>query len=125
MTTEFVVVDPRELAGEAIERLRHRQADEEHAHHLYVVDRDGILVGEVTLYELVVADPRTPVADLMHADPISVPADEEQDAVVDAIMKYNLLAVPVVDEGEHLLGVITIDDVIDLIRPRGGRGFLR
>ena len=39
-------------------------------------------------------------------------------------MKYNLLAVPVVDEGEHLVGVITIDDVIDLIRPRGGRGFL-
>ena len=45
--------------------------------------------------------------------------------MVDAIMKYNLLAVPVVDEEEHLLGVITIDDVIDLIRPRGGRGFLR
>ena len=125
MTTEFVVVDPRELAGEAIERLRHRHPDEEHAHHLYVVDRDGVLVGEVSLYELVVADPRTPVADLMHPDPISVPADEEQDAVVEAIMKYNLLAVPVVDEGEHLVGVITIDDVIDLIRPRGGRGFLR
>jgi CBS domain-containing protein len=125
MTTEFVVVDPRELAGEAIERLRHRHPDEEHAHHLYVVDQDQVLVGEVTLYELVVADPRTPVADLMHREPISVGSAEDQDAVVDAIMKYNLLALPVVDGQEHLLGVITIDDVIDLIRPRGGRGFFR
>ena len=125
MTTEFVVVDPRELAGEAIERLRHRHPDEEHAHHLYVVNQEHQLVGEVTLYELVVADPRTPVADLMHRDPISVGAEEDQDAVVDAIMKYNLLALPVVDETEHMLGVITIDDVIDLIRPRGGRGFFR
>ena len=47
------------------------------------------------------------------------------DEVVEAIMKYNLLAVPVVDEADHLRGVITIDDVVDLIRPRGGRGFLR
>jgi len=125
MTTEFAVADARELAGDVIERLRHRHPDEEHTHHLFVVGDENVLVGEVSLYEMVVADPRTPMADLMHEDPISVRAEEEQDAVVEAIMKYNLLALPVVDEAEHLLGVITIDDVIDLIRPRGGHGFLR
>lgn len=125
MTTEFAVADARELAGDVIEHLRHRRPDEEHTHHLFVVGDENVLVGELSLYELVVADPRTPMADLMHEDPISVQAEEEQDAVVEAIMKYNLLALPVVDEAEHLLGVVTIDDVIDLIRPRGGHGFLR
>jgi Mg/Co/Ni transporter MgtE len=125
MTTEFFDVDARELAGDVIERLRHRSPDEEHAHHLFVVDEERVLVGELSLYELVIADPRTPVADLMHDDPISIQADEDQDEVVDAIMKYNLLAIPVVDAQERLLGVITVDDVVDLIRPRSGRGFLR
>ena len=124
MTTEFFEVDPTELAGDVIERLRHRSLDEEHAHHIFVVD-DGVLVGDLTVYELVIADPRTPVADVMHREPVSVRTDEDQDEVVEAIMKYNLLAVPVVDEADHLRGVITIDDVVDLIRPRGGRGFLR
>jgi magnesium transporter len=125
MTTEFFQVDGGELAGDVIERLRHRSLDEEHAHHIFVVNDDEVLVGDLTLYELVIADPRTPVADLMRREPISVRTDEDQNEVVEAIMKYNLLAVPVVDGEEHLRGVITIDDVVDLIRPRGGRGFLR
>jgi magnesium transporter len=125
MTTEFFQVDGGELAGDVIERLRHRSLDEEHAHHIFVVDEEGLLIGDLTVYELVIADPRTPVADLMRREPISVRTDGDQDEVVEAIMKYNLLAVPVVDEQGLLRGVITIDDVVDLIRPRGGHRFLR
>ena len=125
MTTEYFTVDAREPAGDVIERLRHRHPDEEYAHHLFVLGAGGKLVGELSLYELVIADPRTPVADVMREDPISVPVDAQEDAVVDAIMKYNLLAVPVVDSEDRLVGVITIDDAIDLVRPHSGRGFLR
>jgi Mg/Co/Ni transporter MgtE len=126
MTTEVFTAAPAELAGDVIERLRHRPPDEEHAHHLYVIDPTGVLVGELSLYELVIADPRTPVADLMRPSPISIEVGELEDQVVDAIMKYNLLAVPVVDAGERLVGVITVDDVIDLVGPGSAHhGFLR
>lgn len=124
MTTEFVTVDARELAAEAIDRLRHRALDEEHAHHLFVVDADGVLEGELSLYELVVADPRTPIADLMRSDPFALETDAPQDEVVEAISKYGSLAVPVVDADHRLVGVVTVDDVLDVISPSRARRFL-
>jgi len=127
MTTEFFTVDPDVACQEAIQALRRRQPDEEHAYHVYVMDEGGHLVGEVSLYELVVADPDALVGTVMHDDPISVKVDEGEDEVVEAIMKYNLLAVPVVDAGNHLVGIVTVDDVIDLVGPQsqGTRRFLR
>jgi magnesium transporter len=118
MTTEFFTVEPKVTCQTAIDALRRRQPDEEHAYHVYVMDEGGHLVGEVSLYELVVADPGALVRSVMHEDPISVRVDEGEEEVVEAITKYNLLAVPVVDEEEHLLGIITVDDVIDLVKPR-------
>lgn len=127
MTTEFFTVDPGVACQAAIQALRRRQPDEEHAYHVYVMDEGGHLVGEVSLYELVVADPDALVGTVMHDEPISVKVDEGEDEVVEAIMKYNLLAVPVVDEGNHLLGIVTVDDVIDIVGPQsqGTRRFLR
>ncbi len=119
MTTEFVTVEPGQTCQEVIEALRRRVPDEEHAYHLYVVDEHGRLVGEVSLYELVVARGDRAVSAVMHDDPISVQVDAEKDEVVEAIMKYNLLAVPVVDAEEKLLGIVTVDDVIDLVGPQG------
>jgi Mg/Co/Ni transporter MgtE len=127
MTTEFVTVEPEETCQGVIEALRHRVPDEEHAYHVYVTDDDGKLVGELSLYELVVAPGDAPVGTAMHDDPISVRVDEGKDEVVEAIMKYNLLAVPVVDAEERLVGIVTVDDVIDLVGPQerlGPRGFL-
>jgi magnesium transporter len=127
MTTEFVTVEPEETCQGVIEALRHRVPDEEHAYHVYVIDEDGRLVGEISLYELVVAPGDAPVGTVMHDDPISVRVDEDKDEVVEAITKYNLLAVPVVDAEERLVGIVTVDDVIDLVRPQehaGPRRFL-
>jgi len=118
MTTEFFAVEPKVTCQTAIDALRHRQPDEEHAYHVYVMDDGGHLVGEVSLYELVLADPEVLVQSVMHEDPISVRVDDGEEEVVEAITKYNLLAVPVVDEEDHLLGIITVDDVIDLVRPQ-------
>ena len=126
MTTEFVAVGQEETCQAVIEALRRRVPDEEHAYHVYVTDDVGLLVGEVTLYELVVAPGETAVGDVMRLDPISVLVDEGKDAVVEAIMKYNLLAVPVVDEEQRLVGIVTVDDVIDLVGPAspGSKGML-
>jgi CBS domain-containing protein len=127
MTTEFVTVEPEETCQGVIDALRHRVPDEEHAYHVYVIDEDGKLVGEISLYEVVVAPGEAPVGTVMHDDPISVRVDEDKDEVVEAITKYNLLAVPVVDDEERLVGIVTVDDVIDLVRPQehaGARRFL-
>jgi CBS domain-containing protein len=127
MTTEFVTVEPEETCQGVIDALRHRVPDEEHAYHVFVTDEETKLVGEISLYELVVAPGDAPVGTVMHDDPISVRVDEDKDEVVEAIMKYNLLAVPVVDAEEHLVGIVTVDDVIDLVRPQehaGPRRFL-
>jgi magnesium transporter len=121
MTTEFLTVEPGSTAYEVGDHLRLHTTDEEHAYHLYVTDADGKLVGQVSLWELVTAEPEATIRSFMDDDPVSVKVDEGKDEVVEALMKYNLLAVPVVDEAETLVGVITIDDVIDLVGPRGGR----
>jgi len=121
MTTEFLTVEPWETSLTVAEHLHEHTAEEEHAYHLFVTDEEGKLVGQVTLWELVTADLDATIGSFMDNDPVSVKVDADKDEVVEAIMKYNLLAVPVVDAGERLLGVITIDDVIDLVGPRGGR----
>lgn len=128
MTTEFVTVEPTQTCQAVIDSLRHRVPDEEHAYHLYVTDQSGRLVGELSLYELVVAPGDVEVGAVMRDDPIAVRVDEGQNEVVEAITKYNLLAVPVVDDQERVVGIVTVDDVIDLVRPQehsGGRRFLR
>lgn len=127
MTTEFVTVQPEATCQGIIEALRHRVPEEEHAYHVYVTDEGGVLIGELSLYGLVVAAGDAPVSSVMNDDPISVRVDEGKDEVVEAIMKYNLLAVPVVDEDERLVGIVTVDDVIDLVGPQehlGSRGIL-
>ena len=121
MTTEFLTVEPDLTAQQVGEHLREHTTEEEHAYHLFVTDADGKLVGQLSLWELVTADPDARIGSVMEDDPVSVKVDDDESEVVDAIMKYNLLAVPVIDEDEILVGVITIDDVIDLVGPRGGR----
>jgi len=121
MTTEFLTVEPWETALKVAEHLREHTTEEEHAYHLFVTDEEGKLVGQVTLWELVTADLHATIGSFMDDDPVSVKVDADKGQVVEAIMKYNLLAVPVIDADERLLGVVTIDDVIDLVGPRGGR----
>ncbi|MFA5787167.1 MAG: CBS domain-containing protein [Actinomycetota bacterium] len=121
MTTEVFSVLADETAQGLIERLRARAPDEEAAYYLYVVDEAERLVGVMSLRDLVVAPGEARVAAFMRADPISVRADEDKKEVVEAIMKYNLLALPVVDDQERLVGVVTVDDVIDLVGPRSWR----
>lgn len=121
MTTDVIVLGPTETAQGAIERLRRQRPEEEHAYHLYVVDADRVLVGVVSLWDLVTAPGPSPVGAFMRGEPIFVQADAGKEEVVEAIMKYNLPDIPVVDERERLMGIVTADDVIDLVGPRNWR----
>jgi len=115
MTTEFLALRRRMTAGEAIEALRNWAPDEELNYYLFVVDRDNILRGVVPLRKLITAPPTTPIQSLMSADVISVPAGTDQEEVARIMSRYSLLALPVVDETGHLLGMITHDDLVDVI----------
>jgi len=119
MTTDFVAL-PRELtAGQAIDRLRELQPDPSAAYYLYVVDAEGRLDGNVSLRDLVVARPETALADIMNPNVLRVEADTDKEEVAALIAKYDLLALPIVDARRVLLGTVTVDDVVELMMPRG------
>jgi magnesium transporter len=102
-------------AGEAIVALQGSR-DVEMVFYLYVIDARRHLVGVVSLRRLLLVSPSTPLKRIMTTDLISVRADMDQEEVARQVASYNLLAIPVVDEENKLVGVITVDDVIDVIK---------
>ncbi len=102
-------------AGEAITEIQTNR-DVEMVFYLYVVDARRHLVGVVSLRRLLLVSPDTPLKRIMTADLISARADMDQEEVARQVAAYNLLAIPVVDEENKLVGIITVDDVIDVIK---------
>lgn len=121
MTTEFVTVPQHLSAEETIEKLREMAPDAETIYYLFVVDESEKVVGVLSLRNLIIAQPSTPISQIMIKHVISVTPDMNQRQVADVISKYNLLTVPVVDEQNKLLGIITVDDVVDFILPTMSR----
>jgi magnesium transporter len=115
MTSEFLALRRRMTATDAIQAIRAWGPDTETIYYLFVVDRHRQLCGVVSLRRLVVADPETPISDLMDLDVISVPAGTDQEECARLMTRYDLLALPVVDGDGLLLGVITVDDVMDVL----------
>lgn len=115
MTSEFLVLRPRMTAEDAIAALRAWRPDSETIYYLFVVDAQRRLIGVVSLRELVVADPATLIADLMNPDVISVTAGTDQEECARIMVREDLLALPVVDPDGVLVGVVTIDDVADVL----------
>ncbi len=100
---------------QSIEYLRTLAPETETVYYLFVVDRDVRLVGVVSLRQIVVSPPNTPIADIMDRDVIQVLVDADQEEAARLMARYDLLALPVVDEDGHLLGLITHDDLVDVL----------
>jgi Mg2+ transporter MgtE len=119
MTTD-VLAFPRDItAQEAIERLRKAKPDPELAYYLYVVNGEDRLEGVLSLRDLVVAEPETKLAQAMDTHVLSVNATASKEDVAALIAKYDLLALPVVDARRRLIGTVTVDDVVEIMLPRG------
>jgi magnesium transporter len=103
-------------AGEAIEALRRLHEGLENLNYVYVVDHGGRLVGVVSFRDLVFARPLTPLDEAMVTNPVAVRPETDREEVADLIRRYNLLALPVVDHRGELLGLVTIDDVIEAVQ---------
>jgi len=117
MTTEFVAVPATLTAAQTIDRLRELEPDAETIYYVYVTDEDGKLVGVLSLRDLIVARPDTPISEVMIREPVAVGVLADQDEVAEVVAHYNLLAVPVVDEEGRLVGIVTVDDAIDTVIP--------
>jgi magnesium transporter len=117
MNTEYFAVSPEHSAGETIAQLRRSARDAETIFYIYVTEPDGTLVGVFSLRELVISDPGKQVSEFMHKRVVSVRLLTSQDEIAQAVSKYNLLALPVVDDQGRLQGIVTADDALDKIIP--------
>jgi len=116
MTTEYASLPADITAGEAVARLRSQAPDSESIYYIYVLDAERHLVGFVSLRDLILAKPTALVSDLMQRDPISVRLEEPRERVVEQLARFDFLAIPVVDEKNRLVGIVTHDDVLDAVR---------
>jgi flagellar motility protein MotE (MotC chaperone)/sporulation protein YlmC with PRC-barrel domain len=117
MTNEVVTVPATVTAEQATQLVRAQAAEMENVYSVYVVDDNEVLLGELSLRELIVADPHSPIGRVMHRELIRGRVDDSHQEVARLIAKYNLLALPIVDDTGHLHGIVTVDDAMDVILP--------
>ena len=115
MTPEVTTVSEDMTVGEVIEFLRGEAAEHEIVYYIFVVEGDRKLTGVISLRDLIIASPETKIADLLNRDVISAQADEDQEDVAETMTKYDLLALPVLDETGRLLGIVTVDDALEVM----------
>jgi CBS domain-containing protein/sporulation protein YlmC with PRC-barrel domain len=121
MTTDFITVSVDQTAAQVIETLRRLAPPADQVYYLYVTDGEGTLLGTITLRGLIVAEPDTPVRDFVRPDPISVTVETDAEEVGRAIARYNLLALPVVDDEGRIQGIVTVDDALERALGEGWR----
>jgi magnesium transporter len=117
MNTEFLAIPTNQTASQVVELLRESSEDAETVYYIYVVEVDGSLVGVFSLRSLVLARPETLVSEFMETRLVTANVLDSQDKVAQMVAKYNLLALPVVDNQRRLQGIVTADDALDKILP--------
>ncbi|RMG68142.1 MAG: CBS domain-containing protein [Nitrospirae bacterium] len=117
MTNEFIAYPPGLPVEEAIERFKKDAEEIETIYYIYVVDEEEKLLGVLSLRELLLAEPGKRLEEIMVTSLKTVQPDADENVVAAAISKYNLVAIPVVDNEGYLLGIVTVDDIIDRILP--------
>lgn len=115
MTTEYVSLRPKMTVEEAIKRIRRTGIDKETIYTCYVTRDDRMLMGFVTIRELLLADEDDKIGDIMDPNVISVMTTEDQEQAASLISKYDFIALPVVDKEGRLVGIVTVDDAMDVL----------
>ena len=125
MTTEFVALNMNVSAEEAINILREKSPSAETVYYVYVVDDDNVLVGVLSLRDLIVTPPNWTLEHIMHTRVKYVTDYMDQEEVANLVSRYDIMAVPVVDGDHRLVGIITVDDVLDVIQDEATEDVLR
>jgi len=116
MTTEYVALKPDMTVEEAIEAVRAVAEESETVFEAYAVDPNDTLLGAVSLRDLVLAKRGQPISEIMDPDVVSVSVEMDQEEVAQLFERYDLLALPVVDDTRKILGIVTVDDVVDVLK---------
>lgn len=115
MTPEVTTVPEDWAVQQVIDHIRTVAAENESIYYIYVVEGDRRLAGVISLRDLIVSPPETAVEDIVKRDVITANPDDDQEEVAEAMSKYDLLAMPVVDESGRILGIVTVDDALDVL----------
>jgi magnesium transporter len=115
MTTDYVAFRPNITAAESLAGLREVALDKETIYHCYIIDDTRKLVGYCSLKQILLADPSQTLSEFMRTDPISLDARQDQEAAAQLYKHYDLLALPVVDSEGRLVGIVTFDDLVDVV----------
>ncbi|MBX6377547.1 MAG: magnesium transporter, partial [Clostridia bacterium] len=114
-TVDYIAVRQNWTAEQVIAHFRKVGAQAEVANYFYVVDQEGRLVGVTSMRQVLLADPKTPISEIAYGKVVSVPANADQEEAAQLLSRYDFVALPVVDGGGRMIGVITADDIIDVI----------
>ncbi|HPD61522.1 MAG TPA: magnesium transporter [Thermodesulfobacteriota bacterium] len=125
MQAELVSIDMNLTVQEAINRIRMLAQEVENFHNIYVTTKDNQLAGVVSLKNLVLAQPDTPIFKIMNPEPISVAIDVDQEEVANIFKKYDFISLPVVDHNKKLVGQILVDDIIDVFEEEASEDILK
>ena len=125
MQAELVSVDESLKVHEAIERIRAQAKKVENFQNIFVTTKNNRLVGVVSLKDLILAKPEALISEVMNPKPIRVTIDIDQEEVADIFKKYDFISLPVVDEGNRLVGQILVDDIIDVFEEEASEDILK
>ncbi|HBH62665.1 MAG TPA: magnesium transporter MgtE [Nitrospiraceae bacterium] len=120
MTNEFIAYPPELTIQEAIDRFKVDAHDVESVYYIFIVEKEK-LIGITTLRDMILHSPDLPLSDIMETKLKTVSPESNQRIVAEIMSKYNLLAIPVIDENADMLGIVTVDDVIDFLLPQASR----
>ncbi|MCA9405596.1 MAG: magnesium transporter [Candidatus Omnitrophica bacterium] len=115
LTTDYASLPPEMTVKEAIERLKQQAFDRETIYYVYVVDSERRLLGFVSLRDLIISPSNKTIDDIMHRNVISAHVDDDKEEVARKLSDYDFLAIPIVDNERRLVGIVTVDDVVDVV----------
>jgi len=121
MTPSFPTLPPQATARQALEFLRQEAENLEVIDYLYVADEEERLLGVISLRDLFMASPQTQLSNMMDTRVVSVGVEEEKEEIADRFAKYGLKAIPVVDEENHVKGVIPFKSLLEVVAPELGK----
>ncbi|MEM7583094.1 MAG: magnesium transporter [Acidobacteriota bacterium] len=125
MDSEFVALEEETVTSDAIAQLRQAAADVDMISYLYVVDRNDRLIGVTPLRQLLLAEPDHTLGEIMNASIIKVHTSTDQEEVAQLAARYDLLAIPVVNDDGRLVGIVTIDDIVDVFKEEATEDILK
>lgn len=125
MSSDFLTLSPSLTMTQAIEQIRQQASDRETLYLIYITDQASKLLGIVSLREIILAEPKQMLGEMMTTDLVVGYVDEDQESIAQKLSHYDFIALPIIDLEQHLLGIVTYDDAMDVVQEEMTEDFLK